>query len=285
MHLSGGLDSSIVVALLSLAFDKDRIVAITNPSSYNTKKIFDNVTHMVDKLGLTLYNEPIQEIYEKILEVDKQSFTTELTEAGKSCMQATLRTCLGLYNCHRFNSLLVSTTNHTELCLGFSAYLDISYAGVMALIADLSKTECYELSKYLNDQIFKDEVIPYSLYNSKCKPSAELPDSQGVDPIDYLIQSGLCCEIIRKNKSKQQLITDFVNRTLTPDYFPTLEVYDNKSIYDYCDLMTFSKEIDKSFKGLKNSVFKTAQCPPVPLISPYNRGFSKRETLINKYNY
>jgi NAD+ synthase (glutamine-hydrolysing) len=287
IHLSGGLDSSLVLVLAVLALGKENVVVITNPSSCNTKKIYKNVEHIVKKLGLKLYVNPIQEIFEKILEVDKQSFpeNLELDDAAQSCIQATLRTCLGLYNAHRFKTALISTTNHTELCLGFSSYLDISYAGILALIADLSKVECYQLSEYLNKELFNDEIIPKSLYDGSCKASAELPDNKGEDPIDYFIQSGVCCEVIRKNKSKKQIINYFKNKTLTEDYFPILEIFKNKTIYEHCTLETFTKELERTFKGFKGSVYKTEQCPPVPTISPYNRGFSKRETLINKYNY
>lgn len=285
IHLSGGLDSSLVLALTSLVFNKEDIVVITNPSSYNTEKIYKNVEHIVNKLGVKLYVNPIQEIYDKILEVDQKSFGTELSDTAKSCIQATLRTVSGLYNAHRFHSSLISTTNHTELCMGFSTYLDISFAGIIALIADLSKIECYQLCEYLNKVVFKDEIIPESLYNGVCKPSAELPDNQGEDPIDYFIVSGCCCEIIRKNKSKKQLILDFKNKKLTEDYFPVLEMYGNKTIYEYTTLENFIIEVNRIFIALKKSVYKTEQCPPVPMISPYNRGFSRRETLINKYNY
>jgi NAD+ synthase (glutamine-hydrolysing) len=285
IHLSGGLDSSVVAALTLLTHNVEDIVFITNPSSFNTPKIYNNVKHIEKRTGIKVWVNSIQEIYDKILEVDEKSFNTELSDVAKSCIQASLRTCLGLYNAHRFKSTLISTTNHTELCLGFSTYLDISYAGIHTLIGDLTKIELYQLAKYLNEEIFKIDVIPTNLYNGLCKPSAELPDNQGEDPIDYYIQSGLCSEIVRMNKSRKQLLFDFKNKNLTNDYFPVLTEYNNKSIYELYTIEQFTEQVDFSFRKLKSSVYKAAQCPPVPLISKRGRAFSDRETLINKYNY
>lgn len=286
--LSGGIDSEIVIALANLVFKKENIVVITSPSSCNTKKIYNNVEHIINKLNLKLYINPIQEIYEKILEVDKKAFgkklNHELCDDAKAHIQAIIRSCIGLYNTHRFSSILISTTNHSENSLGFSSYGDITYFGI-AIIADIAKSECYQLAEYLNNEVYGDEIIPKNLYNGECKASAELPGNTGPDPIDYFIESGICCEIIRKNKSKKQLIDDFKNKSLTEDYFPILEIYNNKSIYEYTTLENFIDKINKDFIALKNSVFKTVQIGPVPLISPYNRGFSRRETLFNKYNY
>ena len=293
IHMSGGLDSSIVGAITVKSLGAENIVFITNPSNDNSDITLKNAKQTADKLGVKLWTNPIQKIVNTILEVDSESFIgcDKLSNAAISSLHASLRTTLGMYNSHRFKSAFVSTTNHTEMALGFSGYLDITFAGLHSIISDLSKVELYKLAEYLNDEIFKDDVIPKNLYDGSLEPSAELPDSKGPDPIDYKIQSGLCCEIIRKHKSKRQLMNDYVQRTLTPDYFPILpKLYGNKNIYENYTLKEFEREVDYTFNGkpgkylgLKKSVYKAAQAPPNFIISPRSRGFSDRETLINKY--
>lgn len=285
IHMSGGIDSAIVGAITALTHEKENIVFITNPSSYNSSKTLNNAKWIADKLNIKLWTNPIENIYNEILKEDKLSFGDDISDVAKSCIQATLRTCLGLYNAHRFKSTLISTTNHTELCLGFSTYLDVSYAGIHTLLGDLTKIELFEFAKHLNEKVFFDEIIPKNLYNGECEASAELPDNSGPDPINYLIQSGLCSEIIRNNKSKKQLIEEFINKTLSIDSFPLVEYYKYKSVYDLFTLEDFKKEIDFTFRKLKSSVYKCGQAAPVPCISKRMRGFSSRETLINKYDY
>jgi len=291
IHMSGGLDSSIVGAIAVLSLGKENVVFITNPSSINSSKTINNAKHSAEKLGVKLWINPIQEIVDTILKVDAESFIGKLSKPAISSLHASLRCTLGMYNSHRFNSAFVSTTNHTEMALGYSGYLDITFAGLHCLLGDISKIELYEFAEYLNQVIFKDDVIPRNLYNGEIEPSAELPDNTGADPIDYKIQSGLCCEIIRKHKSKRQLINDFIQKKLTKDYFPILpKLYGENDVYDSYTLEEFKREIDysfngkiKSYPGLRKSVYKAAQGPPNFIISPRSRGFSDRETLLNFY--
>ena len=279
LHLSGGLDSSVVAVLMAKTVGPENCIFITNPSTFNSDATLKNVDFVCEKLGVKLYTNPIEDIYQKILDVDKDSFGDELNIKGKTTIHATLRSCLALYNCHRFGTSLVSTTNHTESVLGWSTYLDISYAGIFSPIGDLSKIECYELSKYINERF--GELIPKNLYDGTVIPSPELPDAPFSDNIDYFIQSGLCAEVVRNHKGRNELIKNFVDKKLTPDFFTLTD--DGKSIYDLYDLTTFIKEVDFTLNKISKSVFKCAQMPPVILLNKRSRGFSSRETLINKY--
>jgi hypothetical protein len=125
---------------------------------------------MSEKLGIKCWVNPIQNIYEEILKTDKESFEDEISDVAKSCIHATLRTCLGLYNAHRFKSTLISTTNHTELCLGFSTYLDISYAGIHTLIGDLTKIESLSLSPRFT--VKKLTRKPFIAFDNPLNPSS-----------------------------------------------------------------------------------------------------------------
>jgi NAD+ synthase (glutamine-hydrolysing) len=279
VHLSGGLDSSIVAALVVAAMGKENVIFITNPSNLNSDSI-KYAKHTANMLGVELYINPIQTIYDEILKIDSESFDSELSAVGKSTIQATLRSCLGLYSTHRFKSGIVPTFNFVELSLGWSNFHDIGSIGVHGLIGDLTKIELYELADKLNKRYAK-EIIPEGLYNGKIKPAAELPDvGNNEDPIDYYIQSCLCVDVIRNNKSKKQLINDYVNKNLDVKTYP---YFNNKCIYELYTLEKFIDEIDFTIKKTKFSVYKAAQGAPIVNISPRSRGFSSRETLINKY--
>jgi NH3-dependent NAD+ synthetase len=230
-------------------------------------------------LGVKLWYNPITDIVSKLIEVDQESFKESnqvLKGAGLASAHAVLRTVQGLMASHRFGSGIVSTGNHTENILSWFSFHDIGSVGVHALIGDLTKMEIFSMCTYLNERF--GNAIPEELLNGVFIPSAELPDSDK-DPFDYKVQSGLCAEVIRFRKSKEDLMYEFENKTLSTDLFPYQE-----HVYAYTK-EDFMEQINLTFKLMKRSPYKTGQAAPPVNISPRTRGFSTRETLINKYEY
>jgi NAD+ synthase (glutamine-hydrolysing) len=73
---------------------------------------------------------------------------------------------------NKFNSLVLSTGNKSELAVGYcTLYGDMS--GGLAVISDVPKTVVYELSEYVNRH---KEIIPVNII--KKAPSAELKPNQ-----------------------------------------------------------------------------------------------------------
>lgn len=283
VHISGGLDSSIVAALVSKAMGPENCVFITNPSNLNKKSLV-YVEHIRQKFGQVWVN-PIQEIYDKFMTIHNFSFDSQLSDTGKASVQATLRTVQGLAASHQFGSGIVATGNHTEIVLGWASFHDIGSIGVHALIGDLTKVELFQLSEYINKELYNDEVIPNELFNGKFKPAAELPDAME-DPIDYWVQSGICALLIRERKDKDYIkwIHELISMdcVLPPDpdikdYFPKLDEVKKYSKSEWDEQVNFA------LNKMKISVYKAAQAAPIVIISPRSRGFSNRETLINKY--
>ena len=278
VHISGGVDSAIGMALSVLSMGKDNCVFITNPTSLNSDSL-PVVKQLADNFGVKIYTNELEEIYQIFNKKDTENFGSELNTTGQATIQAVLRTVQGLASCHRFKSGIVACGNHTEIVLGWASFHDIGSIGVHSPIGDLTKLELFELCKHINKRFhslgYVEHVIPEDLFNGKIIPAAELPDSK-YDPIDYYIQSGLCAEIIRMRKTKKQLISDFENKRLTEDFFP-------KDVYEKYTMEQFIKEVDFTLRKSRISVFKAAQGAPIVILSPRSRGFSNRETIINKY--
>jgi len=278
VHISGGIDSAIGMALSILSMGTKNCVFITNPTNLNS-----NSLKIVEQLGKNfkakIHTNELEEIYQTFNRKDTENFGSELHKTGQATMQAVLRSVQGLAACHRFNSGIVACGNHTEIVLGWASFHDIGSIGVHSPIGDLTKLELFELCKHINKKFHKlgyvEHVIPEGLFNGKITPAAELPDSME-DPIDYYIQSGLCAEIIRCKKTKTQLINDFENKRLTKDFFP-------EDIYEKYTMEQFITEVDFTLRKSRISVFKAAQAAPIVILSPRSRGFSNRETIINKY--
>jgi NAD+ synthase (glutamine-hydrolysing) len=275
VHVSGGLDSAIVAALVSKAMGKENTVLITNPSDLNTKSL-KYVEQLEKNLNIGIYNNPIQKVYEELIKNLSNSFKSDLSLSGKSCAQAVLRTVQGLAASHMFDSGIVATGNHTEIVLGWATFHDIGSIGVHAIIGDLTKVELYELAEYINKYLYKEEIIPEDLFNGKFKPAAELPDANE-DPIDYWIQSGICAMLIRDRKNKKDIVDELVGTIPNRDYFPNIDEVRKYSKEE------IEKQVDFAINKMRRSVYKAAQGAPIVIISPRSRGFSNRETLINFY--
>lgn len=279
VHISGGLDSAIVGYIVAKAMGEKNCVFISNPSSFNGNETKSNAQYLCDKLGVHLYWNPIESIYNELKRVDEESFKesgTTIPDAGLSSMQAVLRTVQGLAASHRFKTGIVCCGNHTENTLGWFSFHDIGASGAIQIIGDLTKVELFELAGYINKRE-KDEVIPENLYNGDLKPAAELPDANE-DPINYWVMSGICAELIRERKGLKELAFEYDMEILNKDYFPKMdEVYKlNKN--------EFSELVNIAIKSMRRSVYKCAQAAPISVISPRSRGFSNRETIFNKYS-
>lgn len=277
VHISGGIDSAIVACIVKEAMPHN-LVFITNSTKLNSKSL-KYVKHLETTLNVKIHSDWLQDTYDTFVGSHTNAFkdtNTELPLCGLSCAQAVLRTVQGLVATHRFKSGIVSTGNHTEIVLGWATFHDIGSIGVHMPLGDLSKTELFELAKYINDEYYYREVIPEDLYNGIYKPSAELPDANE-DPIDYLVQSGLCTELIRKRKTADELINEFNSKKLNEDSFVNLNY-----VYSL-GIDKFKEEIKFTLNKASISVYKAAQSAPIVIMSPRSRGFSNRETLINKY--
>ena len=85
------------------------------------------------------------------------------------------------------NGAFTCNGNKTEFTVGYATmYGDL--AGFLAVTGDVWKTDVYALARYMNEYIFKREVIPQGSID--VVPSAELSDAQDVtqglgDPLQY----------------------------------------------------------------------------------------------------
>ena len=112
----------------------------------------------------------------------------------------------------KFDWLVLSTGNKTELAMGYcTLYGDMN--GGLSVISDLSKTDVYALSRWVNENS-GSERIPLSSIEKA--PSAELRPNQ-VDPFDYDVVSPLVTDLIDNQVSPFQLIEKGADPKLVED--------------------------------------------------------------------
>jgi NAD+ synthase (glutamine-hydrolysing) len=171
-------------------------------------------------------------------------------------------------------ALLISCGNETEIALGYATlYGDM--CGGMSLVGDLSKTDVYTLSRYVNRKHGR-EIIPEETF--AIKPSAELAAGQ-FDPFDYAVVAPIVGELVDHRTSADRLVRLFEQRALDPARFTP----DNKGLtpYDKYTSESFRAIVQDASRRMRRSVYKRLQGPPIVVVSERAFGFDLRETIIN----
>ena len=165
--LSGGIDSALTAALAVKALGAENVFGILMPSMFSSEGSVTDSIELAKNLGMKTVTEPITPLFDSFMAERERKH--DLAEEN---LQARLRALILMFYSNRENALLLSTGNKSEVAMGFGTlYGDM--AGGLNLICDLTKTNVYKLSNYIN----KDgEIIPQAIINKA--PSAELHPGQ-----------------------------------------------------------------------------------------------------------
>tara|TARA_B100000686_G_C16806440_1_gene991156 strand:- start:20320 stop:21936 length:1617 start_codon:yes stop_codon:yes gene_type:complete len=220
--LSGGIDSTLVACIAVDALGADHVHGISMPSKFSSSHSLSDAEELANNLDIDYrilpINDPVAGI-EKILEPQFLGMDIDITEEN---IQARIRGNLLMALSNKFGWMVLSTGNKTELALGYcTLYGDMS--GGLAVISDLSKSDVYKLSRWINTET--PNRIPVNCI--KKLPSAELAPKQ-VDPFDYSIVSPLVNAIIEDRKSPAELIKNGADPVLVNDLYKRIRIYEYK---------------------------------------------------------
>lgn len=291
--LSGGVDSALVTALLTLAFGKDKVWTVNMPSQFNSQKTRSAAALISENLGLRHLVVPIEKLVNEnkgiFDELDdscpSQDWMRKLSDEN---IQAKIRGTSILSNiAGRYGRMFTNNGNKVEIALGYATlYGDVG--GVIAPIGDLTKTEVFDMLRYLNAEVFKKEVLPEAMVPDELfrfgeediAPSAELRDAQ-LDPMKF----GYHCKLLEACTSfnkigPEQVMQWYVAGTLAEnlDMNPALI-----SRWGIDEPRLFMEDLEWFFEGIRKSVFKRIQSPPIILTSPSAYGFDIRESQLPKW--
>jgi NAD+ synthase (glutamine-hydrolysing) len=172
LGLSGGIDSAVVACLVADAIGPQNVTCMGMPSRFNQSMSLDLARDLAKNLGCAFFNLPIQEAYEQVIQSYEQCFGPKEFSLVHENVQARLRGLFLMAYCNEHQSLLVTTGNKSEYATGYSTlYGDM--CGGLAPIADLLKSQVYELANHYNKQ---QELIPEMIITRP--PSAELRPNQ-----------------------------------------------------------------------------------------------------------
>ena len=187
------------------------------------------------------------------------------------------------------NGAFTCNGNKTEFTIGYATmYGDL--AGFLAVTGDVWKTDVYALARYMNEHIFKREVIPQGSID--VVPSAELSDAQDVmqglgDPLQYEYHDCLFRAFVEGTPHT------LPHQRLTPE--DILCAYEKGTLehllglphpvsHYFTSTDQFINDLErwwKSFNGL--AVAKRIQSPPLFLVSERAFGTDLSESQLKPY--
>ena len=186
--LSGGIDSAVTCALAVQALGPERIVGVTLPSKYSSTGSVEDSRVLARNLGISFSEMPIVPAVDAFENMLAYQFAGTRVGVAEENIQARVRGVSLMALSNKFNYLLLSTGNKSEMAVGYATlYGDMN--GGLAVLADVFKMQVYALAAYIN-RLAGEAVIPESIITKP--PSAELrpnqKDSDSLPPYDVLDQ-------------------------------------------------------------------------------------------------
>lgn len=172
--LSGGIDSSLVACIATEALGKDNVYGVLMPSQYTSSESIEDAQKLADNLGIKTYTVPIKDIYYSYLNELKDIFKGLEPNEAEENIQARIRGNILMALSNKFNWLVLTTGNKSEMSVGYATlYGDM--AGGFAVIKDIFKTAVYKIARWYNNNK-RRMVIPERVFTKP--PTAELKPGQ-----------------------------------------------------------------------------------------------------------
>ena len=200
--LSGGIDSALVAAIACDALGAENVLGVGMPSQYSSSGSVEDSRRLAANLGMRfeiLAIEPLFREFSQTLEPLFAGLKADLTEEN---LQSRIRGTLLMALSNKFNSLVLTTGNKSEMAVGYcTLYGDM--VGALAVIGDLVKTRVYALSRWVNRN---GEVIPEAILTKA--PSAELrPDQKDTDSLPpYEVLDPILEAYVERYESPAQIV-------------------------------------------------------------------------------
>jgi NAD+ synthetase len=214
LGLSGGIDSALTATLAAHALGPDKVTGVAMPSRFSSEHSVADAKQLAANLGIEFHIVPIKAVHDAYEVTLAPTFRQnprdpesplgdDLTEQN---IQARVRGALLMAFSNRYNHLLLTTGNKSELAVGYcTLYGDM--CGGLAVISDVPKTTVWEMSRWINRK-FEREIIPTSSITKV--PSAELrPNQTDQDSLPpYELLDAILQRYIEEEKGAAEIIAE-----------------------------------------------------------------------------
>lgn len=261
---SGGIDSAVVLALLTLALGPDRVKAISLPTIYNSSETKSDATELAQNLGIEYREVPIQEAYEATLSCMKEAIEMDPTSDQRVSqnLQARIRMMIIMGYAQAWGGIMINTGNKTErFTNNFTIYADS--AGAIAPLADVDKDRVYELARYMNELIKSfDNIsgIPQSIIDREA--SAELAFNQ----VDANVMGG-----------RPEQIAPFISQIIEEG------INDKMTALEQLPSEVGEPLISRWMRSISASEWKGRQITPATRITKTAAGFNRRIPINHRW--
>jgi NAD+ synthetase len=221
--LSGGIDSALTCAIACEALGPENVMGVALPSPYTSMESITDADRLAANLGIRLETLDISDTFASLRRTLAPLFTGLQEDITEQNIQARIRGTLLMALANKFNALLLSTGNKSEMAVGYcTLYGDM--AGALSLLSDIPKQMVYALSRFVNRD---REIIPARTISRA--PSAELaPDQKDQDdlpPYEVLdpilaayLEEHLAIEDIVRRGFDRNIVEDIVRRIKRNEY-------------------------------------------------------------------
>ncbi len=200
--VSGGLDSTLALLIAKATFEKlgkdsKDIIAITMPGFATTDRTKNNATMLMEGLGCTVLERPINKISNATFEsIDQDPNNHDVTYEN---VQARVRTLILMNYANKTNGLVLGTGDLSELALGWCTY-NGDQMSMYGINAGVPKTLVrfmireYAIHKYpdLKENLF--DIIDTPISPELSDKDQKTEDSIGKYEVnDYILNRYLSC--------------------------------------------------------------------------------------------
>lgn len=224
LGLSGGIDSAITAALAVQALGPENVLGVMMPSQYSSEHSVTDARQLADNLGIRCELIPIHRIFDVYKEELRPIFKDLPEDTTEENLQARIRGNLLMALSNKYNMLLISTGNKSELAVGYTTLYGDSCGG-LAAISDVPKTMVYKLAAEMNREkaVIPENTIrkpPSAELRTGQKDSDSLPLYEVLDPVlEAYIEDNLGLDqIVEKTGFSRDLVKSILHKVDRSEY-------------------------------------------------------------------
>lgn len=248
---SGGIDSAVTLVLACHALGSENVDALLMPSEFSTGHSVDDAVQLSKNLNNPYNTLPIKDIFEQFRHTLKPVFNDLPFNVAEENLQSRIRGALVMAMSNKFGTILLNTSNKSELSTGYGTlYGDM--AGGLGILGDLYKLQVYALARYINRH---EEIIPNHIIQKA--PSAELrPDQKDSDSLpEYDILDPILYQYIERRQGPKEITAMGFDAAL----------------------------VTRILKMVNMNEYKRNQFCPIIRVSPKAFGVGRRVPIVGKY--
>jgi len=149
LGLSGGIDSALVAALAVDALGPERVHCVMLPYRFTAQASLDDAARVARALGVQYNVVPIEKAVQGLEATLAPLFAGKARDVTEENLQARARGTILMAISNKFNVMVVTTGNKSEMSVGYATlYGDMN--GGYNPVKDLYKTEVYRLARLRN---------------------------------------------------------------------------------------------------------------------------------------